>query len=128
VSSCGINISILQVPSDYNIVGVSRLQLCDGQQWKERVDVCLELLSTEIQGPFPVQGQNCSFGMLKFERWPRSMTNVDDRTCRPQKGLCVCAVVYTLVVASLAMFSSLQQIRPSAVTKSTVSTLLFTHV
>ena len=96
MSSCRINIiiiSILQVPSDYNIVGVSRLQLCDGQQWKDTVDVCLELLSPRNQGPNSAQGQNCSFGMMKFERRPRPRPAavVDGSAlepCRPQRGLC----------------------------------------
>jgi len=90
---------------DDNIVGVSRLQLCDGQQWKDTVDVCLELLSPRNQGPNSAQGQNCSFGMMKFERRPRPRPAavVDGSAlepCRPQRGLCsiassVCSDRYT---------------------------------
>ena len=62
------------VPSPDRMVGVADLRLCDGAQWKERVQVCFELFSTATASDRvapemernSVQANNCSFGYVRF--------------------------------------------------------------
>ena len=61
------------------LLGVSRLQLCDGNRWKEAVRVCSDLYSIRsngIMGPGSIQGNECSFGHFVFVKWPRRTRNV----------------------------------------------------
>ena len=61
-------------PSPDRMVGVADLRLCDGDQWKEIVKVCLELFSTATASARVVgemdrnslQANNCSFGYVEF--------------------------------------------------------------
>ena len=61
-------------PSPDRMVGVADLRLCDGDKWRERVKVCLELFSTatateRVAGPMErntIQFNNCSFGHIEF--------------------------------------------------------------
>ena len=56
-------------PSPDYMVGVADLRLCDGDTWKERVKVCLELFSTatnDTVGRNSVQFDYCSFGFIEF--------------------------------------------------------------
>ena len=61
----------MQLPSNNTFVGVSGLNLCDGSEWIEKMEVCLELLAafnrtgnSEVE---KLQGNQCSFGKLVFE-------------------------------------------------------------
>ena len=62
-------------PTPDQIVGVADLRLCDGEEWKKSVKVCLELFSTaaaseRVAGEMErmsVQGNNCSFGYIEFK-------------------------------------------------------------
>ena len=61
-------------PSPDRMVGVADLRLCDGERWRERVKVCLELFSTataseKVVGAMErnsIQFNNCSFGHIEF--------------------------------------------------------------
>ena len=62
------------LPSPDRVVGVADLRLCDGDEWKETVKVCMELFSTAAASERvademernSVQGNNCSFGYVEF--------------------------------------------------------------
>ena len=59
-------------PSRDRMMGVSRLQLCQRNCWKDRVVVCGELFSTATRSmvlgrPNTIQYNNCSFGYFEFE-------------------------------------------------------------
>ena len=62
------------VPSPDRMVGVADVGLCDGDKWKERVQVCFELFSTATASDRvapemernSVQANNCSFGYVQF--------------------------------------------------------------
>jgi hypothetical protein len=59
-------------PSPDRMMGVSRLQLCDGTCWRDSVVVCGELFSTATASrllgrPNTIQFNNCSFGYFKFD-------------------------------------------------------------
>ena len=62
-------------PTPDQIVGVTDLRLCDGEEWKKSVKVCLELFSTaaaseRVAGEMErmsVQANNCSFGYIEFK-------------------------------------------------------------
>ena len=71
---CAYNISFLliQLPSANTFVGISGLILCDGSGWKERIEVCMELLAAVNRTETPraesvLQGNQCSFASLVFE-------------------------------------------------------------
>jgi len=61
----------MQLPSNNTFVGVSGLNLCDGSEWIEEMEVCLELLAAINRTGNPevekLQGNQCSFGKLVFE-------------------------------------------------------------
>jgi hypothetical protein len=62
------------VPSADRFLGVADLRLCNGETWKERVKVCLELFAsaTASERVAPegernsIQANNCSFGYAEF--------------------------------------------------------------
>ena len=62
------------IPSLDYVVGVTDLNLCDCDKWKESVKVCFELFSTATASDRvahenernSVQGHNCSFGFAEF--------------------------------------------------------------
>ena len=72
------------VPSPDRLVGVADLRLCDGDEWRERVMICLELFSTaaasERVAPEmdrnSLQGTNCSFGYVLFTLQPQVCTHI----------------------------------------------------
>ena len=65
---------LMLAPSVDHMVGVADLRLCDGDQWKTKVKVCLELfstatVSTRVAGEMErnsLQANNCSFGYVEF--------------------------------------------------------------
>jgi hypothetical protein len=64
-------------------VGFSALNLCGPRGWKNQLDVCLPLLAAVNKTAYPdapteVQGNNCAFGHVRFER-----TDTPAPTCRP---------------------------------------------
>ena len=62
------------VPSPDRLVGVADLRLCDGDGWRDSVQVCFELFSTATASEKVVpemerntlQFNNCSFGYVQF--------------------------------------------------------------
>ena len=62
------------VPSPDRLVGVADLRLCDGNKWRDRVQVCFELFSTAtatdkvapVMERNSLQSNNCSFGYVEF--------------------------------------------------------------
>ena len=67
-----VSVLTMLAPSADRMMGVSRLQLCDGSRWRRKVKVCGELFSTAtaselIDRPNTIQAQNCSFGYFMFE-------------------------------------------------------------
>ena len=79
VNSTHNYVSVLSMlaPSVDQMVGVSRLDLCNGNKWRRYVKVCAELFSTatksdRVATPNSIQMSNCSFGYFEF-------TNMD--TC-----------------------------------------------
>ena len=62
------------VPSPDRLVGVADLRLCNGDEWRERVQVCFELFSTatatdkvaDEMERNSLQSNNCSFGYVEF--------------------------------------------------------------
>ena len=76
-----VSVLTMLAPSADRMMGVSRLQLCEGSCWKDRVKVCGELFSTAtasvlIDRPNTIQAQNCSFGYFTFE-----LQSCSDGTC-----------------------------------------------
>ena len=78
------------MPSFDQFVGVSRLQLCDGDGWRETVDVCLELFSA---GSGSVQKGNCSLATLHLRRKlpspkeePQPTALAQEEECSPVRG------------------------------------------
>lgn len=74
VNSTHNYVSVLSMlaPSLDQMVGVSRLDLCDGNRWKRYVKVCAELFSTatktsRVATPNSIQMNNCSFGYFEFK-------------------------------------------------------------
>ena len=69
-----VSAGLMVVPSPDRMVGVVDLRLCDGDVWKERVKVCLELFSTATASEKIVdemeknslQANNCSFGYVEI--------------------------------------------------------------
>ena len=58
-------------PSPDRMMGVSRLRLCDGSDWKRKLKYCGELFSTatkteRIAPRNSIQFSNCSFGYFEF--------------------------------------------------------------
>lgn len=53
------------VPVTDEFFGVSQLQLCDGDRWKESVDVCLEVFSISRGS---IQNDLCNLATLSFQR------------------------------------------------------------
>ena len=73
VNSTHNYVSVLSMlaPSVDQMVGVSRLDLCNGNQWRRYVKVCAELFSTATKSarvaiPNSIQMNNCSFGYFEF--------------------------------------------------------------
>ena len=58
-------------PSVDQLVGVADLRLCDDDQWKKKVKVCMELFSTATDSKIverrSVQLDNCSFGFIELD-------------------------------------------------------------
>ena len=62
------------IPSPDRVVGVADLRLCDGDEWKVTVKVCMELFSTAAASERvademernSVQNNYCSFGYIEF--------------------------------------------------------------
>lgn len=93
----------MQLPSNNTFVGVSGLRLCNGNEWIEEMEVCLELLAaingTEKPEAKKLQGNQCSFGKLVFElkstkplqprrRPGRRVRGVaEEPTCTPADGM-----------------------------------------
>ena len=69
-----VSVVLMVSPSSDQMVGVADLRLCDGDQWKEKVKVCLEMFSTttssaRVAGEMErnsLQANNCSFGYVEF--------------------------------------------------------------
>ena len=66
-----VSVATMLVPSMDRMMGVSGLQLCNVNEWKERVKVCGELFSTATKTdplgrPNTLQMNNCSFGYFLF--------------------------------------------------------------
>ena len=65
---------LMLAPSADRMVGVADLRLCDGDQWRKKVKLCLELFSTatasarvaEETERNSLQAKNCSFGYVEF--------------------------------------------------------------
>ena len=65
---------LMLVPSLDRFLGVADLILCDGDEWKDKVKVCLELFSTASTSERvtpemernSLQANNCSFGYVEF--------------------------------------------------------------
>ena len=53
------------MPVTDEFFGVSQLQLCDGDRWKESVDVCLEVFSISRGS---IQNDLCNLATLSFQR------------------------------------------------------------
>ena len=64
----------MHAPSSDRMVGVADLRLCDGDEWKGKVKVGMELFSTataseRVAGKMErnsLQANNCSFGYIEF--------------------------------------------------------------
>ena len=75
---------LMLVPSLDRFLGVADLILCDGDEWKDKVKVCLELFSTastsERVAPEmernSLQANNCSFGYVEFNLSQVSAYNI----------------------------------------------------
>ena len=69
-----VSAGFMLFPSPDRFLGVADLCLCDGESWKKRVKVCLELFSvaTASERVAPagernsLQASNCSFGYIEF--------------------------------------------------------------
>ena len=75
-----------QLPSENQWVGFSGLNMCGRSGWKDRVEVCLQLLAVVNKTEFPeaesqLQGKHCSFARAVFEK-----TTPSPPTCRPLDG------------------------------------------
>ena len=69
-----VSAGLMLVPSFDRFLGVADLILCDGDQWKDEVKLCLELFSTATASGRvasemernSLQANNCSFGFVEF--------------------------------------------------------------
>ena len=67
-----VSVVTMLFPSADRMIGVSSLQLCDGDEWKSSVKVCAELFSTATKSNRTSEGRNsvqdgrCSFGYFQF--------------------------------------------------------------
>ena len=81
-----------QVPSETLFVGFDGLNVCGERGWKDRVEVCLELLTLVNKTENPdaevsLQKDQCSFGSVVFDlvHRPRK-TPKPPPTCVPHDG------------------------------------------
>ena len=74
-------------------MGLSGLQLCGAEGWKDRVEVCVELLAAVNRSLTPdteshIQGNNCSFGRIVLQRKLKdSVPQLPPSTCKPVNGI-----------------------------------------
>jgi len=66
-----VSVLSMLAPSVDQMIGVSRLDLCNGNKWRRYVKVCAELFSTATRSVRvayrnSIQANNCSFGFLEF--------------------------------------------------------------
>ena len=69
-----VSAGAMHAPSPDRMVGVADLRLCDGDKWKEKVKIGMELFSTNtnserVAGKMErnsLQANNCSFGYIEF--------------------------------------------------------------
>ena len=69
-----VSAGAMHAPSPDRMVGVADLRLCDGDEWKEKVKIGMELFSTNtnserVAGKMErngLQANNCSFGYIEF--------------------------------------------------------------
>ena len=67
-----VSVLAMLAPSADQMVGVSRLDLCNDDKWRRHVRVCAELFSTatksvRVATPNSIQMNNCSFGYFEFK-------------------------------------------------------------
>ena len=86
----------IQMSSSNLFAGISGLNLCGGSGWKDRVEVCVELLAaTNTTGAeLAVQGNQCSFGRYIFElKFTSPIPNekkkrgIEEPDCAPLNGM-----------------------------------------
>jgi len=87
------------VPSYNQFLGISSLNLCDGSGWRDKVEVCGELLAAVNRTETPdaesvVQGNQCSFGRYIFElKFTSPIPNekkkrgIEEPDCAPLNGM-----------------------------------------
>ena len=69
-----VSAGAMLAPSPDRMVGVADLRLCDGDEWKDKVKIGMELFSTataseKVAGKMErnsLQANNCSFGYIEF--------------------------------------------------------------
>lgn len=84
----------IQMPSSNLFAGISGLNLCGVSGWKDKVEVCVELLAaTNTTQAELVQGDRCSFGKYVFElKFTSPIPNkkkkrgIEEPTCTPLNG------------------------------------------
>ena len=70
-----VSVASMLAPSPDRMVGFADLRMCDGDEWKESMMVCLELFSTAtatekvigVMERNSLQANNCSFGYVQLD-------------------------------------------------------------
>lgn len=80
------------MPSFNQFLGISGLNLCDGSGWRDKVEVCGELLAAVNRTETPdaesvAQGNQCSFGTFVIERVRAGPRPPPETPCFPLSGM-----------------------------------------
>ena len=103
----------MQLPVGDKFIGISGLNLCGRSGWKNKVEVCVELLEIVNKTASPdansvIQGNQCSFGSIVFALKTIGSQRVQHRpqpppTCKPLNGIYF--VMFRKIHISLLIFA-----------------------